>query len=182
MENTGLQYENSLTRQAEEAMDMWTKELADMSEELMNDPMAVVRSLNDARNLCTAGFLMRRQIQVSFPELLGGVSEETGESYEDLTVNNNVPWPEKFLKVLSSRLEKYMLKEQDEVVKATEWFQWLSDKKYPRKSELAVKLSFLLNMDDYTTTKFLLACGHEPFSVRNPLDCICLFCKMLRPR
>ena len=40
MENTGLQYENSLTRQAEEAMDMWTKELADMSEELMNDPMA----------------------------------------------------------------------------------------------------------------------------------------------
>ena len=123
MENTGLQYENSLTRQAEEAMDMWTKELADMNEELMNDPMAVVRSLNDARNLCTAGFLMRRQIQVSFPELLGGVSEETGESYEDLTVNNNVPWPEKFLKVLSSRLEKYMLKEQDEVVKATEWFQ-----------------------------------------------------------
>ena len=182
MENTGLQYENSLTRQAEEAMDMWTKELADMSEELMNAPMAVVRSLNDARNLCTAGFLMRRQIQVSFPELLGGVSEETGESYEDLTVNNNVPWPEKFLKVLSSRLEKYMLKEQDEVVKATEWFQWLSDKKYPRKRELAVKLSFLLNMDDYTTTKFLLACGHEPFSVRNPLDCICLFCKMLRPR
>ena len=74
MENTGLQYENSLTRQAEEAMDMWTKELADMSEELMNDPMAVVRSLNDARNLCTARFLMRRQIQVSFPELLGGVS------------------------------------------------------------------------------------------------------------
>ena len=182
MENTGLQYENSLTRQAEEAMDMWTKELADMSEELMNDPMAVVRSLNDARNLCTAGFLMRRQIQVSFPELLGGVSEETGESYEDLTVNNNVPWPEKFLKNLSSRLEKYMLKEQNEVVKAIEWFQWLSDKKYPRKRELAVKLSFLLNMDDYTTTKFLLACGHEPFSVRNPLDCICLFCKMLRPQ
>ena len=36
-------------------MDIWTKELADMSEELMNDPMAVVRSLNDARNLCTAG-------------------------------------------------------------------------------------------------------------------------------
>jgi len=56
MENTCLQYENSLTRQAEESMDIWTKELADMSEELMNDPMAVVRSLNDARNLCTAGF------------------------------------------------------------------------------------------------------------------------------
>ena len=40
MENTCLQYENSLTRQAEESMDIWTKELADMSEELMNDPMA----------------------------------------------------------------------------------------------------------------------------------------------
>ena len=32
MENTCLQYENSLTRQAEESMDIWTKELADMSE------------------------------------------------------------------------------------------------------------------------------------------------------
>lgn len=37
-------------------------------------------------------------------------------------------------------------------------------------------------MDDCTTTKFLLACGHEPLSVRNPLDCICLFCKQLRPQ
>lgn len=100
MENTCLQYENSLTRQAEESMDIWTKELADMSEELMNDPMAVVRSLNDARNLCTAGFLMRRQIQASFSELLRDASEETGESYEDLTVNNNVPWPECFYKSL----------------------------------------------------------------------------------
>lgn len=62
MENTCLQYENSLTRQAEESMDIWTKELADMSEELMNDPMAVVRSLNDARNLCTAGFLDRKSV------------------------------------------------------------------------------------------------------------------------
>ena len=80
MENTGLQYENSLTRQAEEAMDMWTKELADMSEELMNDPMAVVRSLNDARNLCTAGFLMRyrslfRSFWVVFPKKQGNLME-----------------------------------------------------------------------------------------------------------
>lgn len=142
MENTCLQYENSLTRQAEESMDIWTKELADMSEELMNDPMAVVRSLNDARNLCTAGFLMRRQIQASFSELLRDASEETGESYEDLTVNNNVPWPEKFLKNLSSRLEKYMLKEQNEVVKAIEWFQWLSDKKISQKKRTCGKTVF----------------------------------------
>ena len=35
--------------------------------------------------------------------------KKTGESYEDLTVNNNVPCRE-ILKNLSSRLEKYMLK------------------------------------------------------------------------
>ena len=71
MENTCLQYENSLTRQAEESMDIWTKELADMSEELMNDPMAVVRSLNDARNLCTAGFLGRyRHLFLNFCVML----------------------------------------------------------------------------------------------------------------
>lgn len=182
MESTYLQFENSLTKQAELAMDMWTKELADMSEELMNDPLAVVNSLNDSRNLCTAGFLMRRQIQICFTELLNSASQETSELYKDLTINNNVPWPEKFLKNVCSKLEKKFAKEQDEIVKAIEWFQWLSDKKYPRKRELAIKISFLLNMDDYTTTKFLLSCGHEPLNVRNPLDCICLFCKLLRPQ
>ena len=182
MENESIQFENSLTKQAEMAMDTWAKELANMSEELMNDPLAVVKELNDPRNICTAGFLMRRQIQICFAGILNCASEETKESYTDLTRNNNVPWSEKLLKHLALRLERYTLKEQNEVVKAAEWFQWLSDKKYPRKRELAVKIAFLLNMDDYTTTKFLLSCGHEPLSVRNPLDCICLFCKLLRPQ
>mgnify|MGYP004536419401 CR=1 FL=1 len=180
MENTKIQFENSLTRQVEISMDMWTKELADISEKLINDPLVIVESLNDSRNLCTAGFLIRRQIQICFTEILDCASKETNEIYQDLTTNNNVPWPEKFLKSVCSKMERYIFKEQNEVIKATEWFQWLSDKKYPRKRELAIKISFLLKMDEYTTTKFLLACGHEPFSVRNPLDCICLFCKMLR--
>ena len=38
MENTCLQYENSLTRQAEESMDIWTKELADMMPEISARP------------------------------------------------------------------------------------------------------------------------------------------------
>lgn len=41
MENTYLQFENSLTRHAKASMDLWTRELADMSEELMNNPLAV---------------------------------------------------------------------------------------------------------------------------------------------
>lgn len=182
MENTYLQFENSLTRHAKASMDLWTRELADMSEELMNNPLAVIKSLNDSRNLCTAGFLMRRQIQTHFVEILNSASDETCESYDDLTINNNVPWADSFLKNVCSRLEKKFFKEQNEVIKAAEWFQWLNDIKYPRKRELAIKISFLLNMDDHTTTKFLLSCGHEPLSVRNPLDCICLFCQLLRPQ
>ena len=65
MENTCLQYENSLTRQAEESMDIWTKELADMSEELMNDPMAVVRSLNDARKYGRESFTINGLVKPS---------------------------------------------------------------------------------------------------------------------
>lgn len=181
MKSNFQQYENSLTRQVELAMNQWSKELADMSTELMNDPMSIVDALNDRRNICTPGFLMRRQLQENFSELLESVSKETGEVYSDLFISNNIPWPEKFVKCLSSKLEKHA-KTQDQTVKASQWKAWLNDESFPAKRELAVKLSFLLDMDDYVSTKFLLSCGHEPFSVRNPLDCICLFCKQIRPK
>ena len=181
MKSNFQQYENSLTRQVELSMNQWSKELADMSTELMNDPMLIVDALNDRRNICTPGFLMRRQLQETFPELLESVSKETGEVYSDLFIGNNIPWPEKFVKCLSSKLEKHA-KTQSQTVKASQWNAWLNDDSFPVKRELAVKLSFLLDMDDYVTTKFLLSCSHEPFSVRNPLDCICLFCKQIRPK
>ena len=181
MKNNFQQYENSLTRQVELSMNRWSKELADMSTELMNDPMQIVDALNDRRNICTPGFLMRRQLQENFPELLESVSKETGEIYSDLFISNNIPWPEKFVKCLGSKLEKHA-KTQDQTVKASQWKAWLNDESFPAKRELAVKLSFLLDMDDYVTTKFLLSCGHEAFSVRNPFDCICLFCKQIRPK
>ena len=182
MENTFQQFENSLTRQAEISMNQWSKELADMSIELMNDPMRIVNALNDKRNLCTPGFLMRRQIQAAFPELLEAASEESREVYADLFVSNNVMWPKAFVECLCSKLEKFVKTKHNQIVKASQWKAWLNDEAFPTKRELAVKLSFLLDMDDYTTTKFLLSCGHEPFSTRNPLDCICLFCKLLRPK
>lgn len=182
MENTFQQFENSLTRQAEISMNQWAKELADMSAELMNDPMRIVNALNDKRNLCTPGFLMRRQIQAALPELLEASSEESREVYADLFVSNNVMWPKAFVECLCSKLEKFVKTKHNQIVKASQWKAWLNDEAFPTKRELAVKLSFLLDMDDYTTTKFLLSCGHEPFSTRNPLDCICLFCKLLRPK
>lgn len=182
MENSFQQFDCSLTRQAEISMNEWTKELADMSYEMMNDPMRIVNSLNDTRNICTPGFLMRREIQGKFPELLEAASDETKEQYADLLVNNNIAWPEGLMKSLCLKLEKHFKKECNQLIKASQWKTWLTDEGFPTKRELAVKLSFLLEMDDYTTTKFLLACGHEPFSERNPLDCICLFCKLLRPK
>lgn len=182
MENSFQQFDYSLTRQVEISMNEWTKELADMSYEIMNNPMRIVNSLNDIRNICTPGFLMRREIQRKFPELLETASDETKEQYADLLVNNNIAWPKELMKNLCLKLEKHFKKECDQLIKASQWKAWLTDEGFPTKRELAIKLSFLLEMDDYTTTKFLLACGHEPFSERNPLDCICLFCKLLRPK
>lgn len=176
------QFENSLTRQAELSLDYWTKELANMSDSLKNDPMAVIKELNDRSKLCTPGFLIRRQIQTAYPDLLQMAADETAESYPDLFKSNNLPWPEALLKNLGLKLEKHMLQGQKQVVKAKEWIKWMNDSSVPTKRELAIKLSFLLDMDDSSSTKFLLACGHEPFSVRNPLDCICLFCKLVYTR
>lgn len=140
MKSNFQQYENSLTRQVELAMNQWSKELADMSTELMNDPMSIVDALNDRRNICTPGFLMRRQLQENFSELLESVSKETGEVYSDLFISNNIPWPEKFVKCLSSKLEKHA-KTQGQTVKASQWKAWLNDESFPAKRELAVKLS-----------------------------------------
>ena len=181
MENRFQQFDNSLTRQVEISMNQFAKELADMSDELMNDPMKVVHALNDKRNICTPGFLMRRQIQGKLPELLEAAAEESKEVYADLFVGDNIMWPESLVKRLCVKLEKYVKTECDQVVIASQWKDWLGDKRIPTR-KVAAKLSFLLDMDDYTTTKFLLSCGHEPFSVRNPLDCICLFCKLFRPK
>lgn len=181
MENIFQQFDNSLTRLVEISMNQFAKELADMSDELMNNPMKVVDSLNDKQNICTPGFLMRRQIQGTFPELLEAAAEETKEVYSDLFVSNNIMWPESLVKCLCVKLEKYVKAEYDQVITANTWKSWLCDKIFPTRN-LAVKLSFLLEMDDYTTTKFLLSCGHEAFSARNPLDCICLFCKLLCPK
>lgn len=182
MVHTIYQYENSLTIKAKETMDKWTDVLANMSDEFMKKPLKVVKKLNNSRNICTPGFLMRRQIQETFHDLLETATAETHEVYADLFESKNVPWPEPLIRNLSSKLEKFARENYNEIVKKNSWISWLTDESFPTKRELAVKLSFLLSMDDYTTTKFLLSCGHEPFSVRNPFDCICLFCKQLHPK
>lgn len=180
MKDNFQQFDNSITDKVEHSMNQWTKELADMNQKLMNDSIQIIDALNDKQNICTPGFLMRRQIQTVFPKLLKSVSKEINENYEDLFLSNNVPWSDNFIKCLSSKLEKQALT-QGQSVRASQWISWLEDESFPERN-LAVKLSFLLDMDDYTTTKFLLSCGKEPLSVRNPFDYICLFCKQLRPK
>lgn len=173
-----FEFSNSITKQTEEIMNDFAEELASMGERL-EDPMEIIRELKKKENICTPGFLMRRQIQYQ-PELailLEKAVEESNQKYIDLFENRNVAWPEKLVEKLSSQLEKFAREKQNEVVKKNQWMKWLNDESMQIKRELAIKLSFLLKMDNETTTKFLLSGGHEPFNVRNPLDYICIFCK-----
>lgn len=121
MNKTFQQFENSLTRQAELSMNQWTKELVDMNDKLMREPMQIVNALNEKKNLCTPGFLMRRQIQGTFTELLESAAEETKAIYTNLYISGNVAWPKSLIYSLSSKLEKYVKANQNQIVKSKEW-------------------------------------------------------------
>ncbi|MDO4337279.1 MAG: hypothetical protein Q4C91_04220 [Eubacteriales bacterium] len=178
MEHTFFQYNNSLTKQAEASAHEWAMELSKMSDWLMDEsPVTIVEYLNKKENLCTPGYLMRRQIQEKFHEMLEQAVNTSRTEYKDLFICGNVAWSEGLISELSKLLSKEEFSKSGKRIKASEWEKWLSDMQIPSKRELAIRISFALEMDDLTTTKFLLACGHEDLSVRSPLDYICLFCR-----
>ena len=89
--------------------------------------------------------------------------------------SKNVPWPRPVLSALAGKLEK-LSREQDAAISAAEWTRYLG-KSVPTSREKVFRMAFSLKMDTRQTLDLLLAYGMEPYSVRYPLDLICLFCQ-----
>lgn len=149
----------------------------------------IIADMNRRENICTPGFLMRRQIQQEFPALMQKASAASKIPLSDcanLVTAGNVPWNEKFLRALASALaaetfDDYDATGQARLLERSQWLKYLSDCTLCQR-ETAIKLIFALKMNRDTAAKFLISMGHTLPSVRNPFDYICTFCLSCAPR
>ena len=170
----------SITEKVEREMKLWSAELNDANKFLSSaEREKILNFLNQRENLCTPGFILRRQLQIKYPELVASVARESGiENYADLTEVGNVEWPAELIKNLAQKLTatKFVRFGENFLdVEKKQWEKYLQDDSHCQR-KVAVKLIFALDMDDATATKFLLSIGKAPLSLRNPFDYACKVC------
>lgn len=170
-----MRYSSSLTTSVKEFVE---EELArriteaNDSQKIGATALEIRQNLSDPAGLSTPDFVLRRYIQARRPELLEGMA-----GLADLVRGKrNVPWDSAVIRRLARVLEKESQAEGAKI-EDKEWQGYLSGKSCPRKRKKAFMAAFTLGMSVEDTMDLLLACDMEPYSVRNPLDLICMFCQ-----
>lgn len=140
----------------------------------------IFKFLNDKKNLCTPGFILRRHIQTYFPGLMKKAKEKSNVyDYADLRESGNISWPESIVNSLSKVLSETNFKgygQKNLNIESKQWKKYLNDEIFCNRAT-AIKLSFALQMnDDVTIAKFFLSNGNELLSMRNPFDYACAYC------
>lgn len=169
-----MNYRNSITERTMASLrKTWENELNDSECWLEQKTRErIFEFLNAKENLCTADFVLRRQIQICFPELLRRASAD----YADLTANGNVPWSTNSVEKLSRVLAKEKFDGLADVgLDNRQWKKILLGEAFCNRAS-AIKLIFALKMDEATAAKFLIANRKGLFSMRNPFDYLCVFC------
>ena len=141
--------------------------------------------LNRRESLCTPGYILRRQLQMRFPELLSEAGRRCGlepGGCADLSSSGNLAWPERLTHSLAQLLAEREFEGYGGRmgIDSRQWQGYLEDRASCSR-ETAVKLIFALGLDGDEAGKFLLAGGREPLGLRNPFDFICSYCLGHRP-
>lgn len=176
-----MHFQNSITEQSlAQVKRTWATELRDSETWLEQETQErILAFLNTRENICTAEFILRRQIQTQFPELLAqaaSVLKTDAKDYADLSKGGNVAWPEKLTDVLSDILASTKFESVGDCgPDKRQWRNILRGEAFCNRNS-AIKLIFALKMDEALATKFLIADGKNPFSTRNPFDYLCEFC------
>ncbi len=135
--------------------------------------------LYERENICTPGFILRRQIQIKFPKVLDeALSQSKVENFADLVKLGNIAWEPELVAALSKKLLKADFKQfgsNNLGINPKQWKNYLSDSARCQR-DTAIKLIFALEMDELTAEKFLLANSQELLSLRNPFDYVCKVC------
>ena len=170
----------SITERMEARMDMWKQDFLNANRNLSSTTQErIFASLNRRENVCTPGFLLRRQLQLKFPKAIDDAAEDSEvKMYANLIESGNLAWDEKLIAQLSKLLSKMSFKRYGDTplkITSQQWKNWLGDHSHCQR-ETAIKLMFALDMDAPTATKFLLANDHALLSFRNPFDYVCKVC------
>ena len=176
----------------------WEKILANSADWLSDSTQQdIIDFMNDQKKICTPGFLLRRQIQNHFKELMATAAKNADidlNSCKDLPIAvnpcndlqkvGNVPWSENFVSALAKVLSDATFVNYDRTQKLLDqekWLNYLTDKTSCNR-KLAIKLIFALEMDEATSANFLISTDNTLLSARNPFDYICQFCLTCKPR
>ena len=169
-----MRYSSSLTTSVQEYVaDHLARRIteANSSQNIGSTALQIRQNLSDPANVSTPDFVIRRYIQARIPQLLEG---KTGLA--DLVHGKkNLPWDSGTIRSLARVLEKESLAGGAKI-EDKEWRGYLTGSS-PRKREKAFMAAFTLGMSVEDTMDLLMAFDMEPYSVRNPLDLICLFCQ-----
>lgn len=170
----------SITEQTQQELETWISQMNKANKFLATSRQEkIFEFLNRRENLCTPGFLLRRQLQLKFSPIIKKAADVAGiETYADLTVSGNKPWPTNLIECLAAILADTSFKNYGQAppdIEKKQWQNYLLDAaRCQRKT--AVKLIFALEMDEVTASKFLLASGNDLLSLRNPFDYACKAC------
>lgn len=170
----------SITKQTNSQLTSWIEEL-DKANQWLEDstPENIFDFLNKRENLCTPGYILRRQIQVNFPELITEAATKSGvDSFADLQTSGNIAWKSELVDSLAEVLSTTAFANygtESLKISKENWQRYLNDEAKCNRST-AIKLIFAFKMDDANSTKFLLSAGHELLNLRNPFDYACQAC------
>ena len=138
--------------------------------ELCNTAQEIREYLCDNSTVNTSDFVLRRYIYKYHSELFEGM-----DNYEELSENFYCGWSEDVLKYVAKILSDISKKKHGLKLSTTTWFKYLMGQKVRRNR--VFEMAFVLQMDVESTIELLLAYDMEPYSVRNPIELICVFCQ-----
>lgn len=176
-----MDFQNSITQQTMASVEKdWAKKLSENELWLQTKTKEeIFKFLNDRENLCTAEFILRRQIQTHFPLLMQKAAMAAGltqADYADLSTSGNIAWPVKLVDELGTKLASKEFTDVSELnLDQRQWKKILLGEAFCNRTN-AIKLIFALHMEGATVEEFLIANGKNTFSTRNPFDYICEFC------
>lgn len=125
--------------------------------------------LNNTDKLCTPSFILRREIK----RLVDEKAINLDIDVEKFPTETNEKLPDDIVEIFSRELASIF---KDYGIHSNQWASYLKDESFCNR-QTAIKIIFAFGMDEETAQKFLLVNGHNLFSVRNPFDYICIFCK-----
>lgn len=168
-----MRYENSLTTSVENHIEskLAMNIIRANSRQAIGSTARDIRAyLSDPATVSSPDFVIRRYIQSHHPGLL-----KEYRDLPDLTTSSNAPWDDSVIRSLSGKLAK-LSSEQGAKIEAKEWRNYLTGKGVKKRPK-AFMIAFTLQMGVEDTLDLLLALEMDPYSVRYPLDLICLFCQ-----